>query len=54
MKRIFEVHQNKYFIANFAFKKDKRASIAIINKMYLFENKLKFSICSLIGGLSKL
>ena len=34
MKRIIEVYHNKYFIAKFALKQDKRASIAILNKIY--------------------
>ena len=32
------MNQDIYYIAKFAFKKDKRASIAIINKMYSLEN----------------
>ena len=31
IKKIIEVYHNKNFIAKFAFKQDKRASIAIIN-----------------------
>ena len=38
MKIIIEVYHNKYFIAKFAFKQDKRASVAIINKIYSLKN----------------
>ena len=38
MKIIIEVYHNKYFIVKFAFKLDKRASVAIINKIYLLKN----------------
>ena len=38
MKKIIEVYHNGYFITKFAFKKGKRASRAINNKMYSLEN----------------
>ena len=38
MKKIIEVYHNKYFIAKFAFKQDKRASVALINKIYSMKN----------------
>ena len=38
IKRIIEVYHNKYFIAKFAFKQDKRTSVAIINKIFSLKN----------------
>ena len=38
MKRIIKVYHNKYFIAKFVFKQDKRASVDIINKIYSLQN----------------